>query len=80
MKKQSLFWRFLVICLVGLFLVGCVFYNGTIGIFSGGIAFCQPEEEEEPIQARPRPDTRPDPMQRGRLMAQEAGMLLPALE
>jgi hypothetical protein len=65
MKKQSLFWRFLVICLVGLFLVGGVFYNGTIGIFSGGIAFCQPEEEEEPIQARPRPDTRPDPMQRG---------------
>ncbi|MEA1935552.1 MAG: hypothetical protein U9M96_01880 [Thermodesulfobacteriota bacterium] len=69
MKEQSIFWGVLVICLVGLFLVGGVFYNGTIGIFSGGIAFCQEEpaeEEEETLQTRPRPDTRPNPMLKGK--------------
>jgi len=67
MKEQSIFWRILVICFVGLFLVGSVFYNGTIGTFSGGIAFCQEEpEEEEPVQTRPRPDTRPNPMLKGK--------------
>ena len=59
MKKQSIFWRFLVICLVGLFLISGVFYSGT--------AFCQVEpEEEEEMQTHPRPDTRPNPMLKGK--------------
>ena len=77
MKEQSIFWRFLVICIVGLFLVGGVFYNGTIGIFSGGIAFCQvepEEEEEETLQTRPRPDTKPNQMQRMQRMQRGQGV------
>jgi len=58
MKENSVFWKILVVCFVGLFLVSGVFYAGT--------AYCQPaeEEEEEEIQTRPRPDTKPNPMLR----------------
>lgn len=66
MKSQFSFRRILVVCFVSLFLVGGVFYSGTIEIFPGGIAFCQEDDgEEEPVQARPRPDTRPNPMMQG---------------
>lgn len=57
MKEKTVFWKILVVCFVGLFLVSWGFYGGT--------AYCQAsEEEEEVVQARPRPDTRPNPMQR----------------
>lgn len=65
MKSQFSFRRILVIFFVSLFLVGGVFYSGTFGIFPGGIAFCQEDDGEEPVQARPRPYTRPNPMMQG---------------
>ena len=47
MKKRTLTPYFLSICL------GLLLFTG--GLYESRIAFCQ-EEEEEPIQTRPRPD------------------------
>ncbi len=55
-----------IIGLAGLLVLSGSYYGTNSKTVSGGLAFCQeetPEEEEEPIQARPRPDdSRPSPL------------------
>ncbi len=61
MKKRTFTHYLLALCL-GLLL-------STGGLFDSQIAFCQPEEEEEePIQARPAPDLRQNPLDKQRVM------------
>lgn len=56
MKSRTAPKLFVIIGVAGLLLLG----NGILWINNGslfsGVAFCQPEEEEEPVQARPRPE------------------------
>ena len=59
MKKLTLMPYLLFIC-IGLLI-------STGGLFQCQIAFCL-EEEEEPAQARPRPDTRPNPVEKQGVM------------
>ena len=59
MKKRTLTPWFLSICL-GLFL-----FSGDL--YEGRMAFCQ-EEEEEPVQTRPRPDMVKNPLKKQKTM------------
>ncbi len=58
MKRQAMFWG--VMALIFGFIL-------SDGIFLNHAGFCQPEEEEEEetLQTRPRPDTRPNPLLEG---------------
>lgn len=66
MKKLGLIYIVIFIC------VGLMIFSG--GFLQSPVAFCQVEEEEEPIQTRPRPDIRPNPMQKQGIKTQKENM------
>ena len=76
MEKQFFLKLCFILGLAGFFLLSSSFYCENSGIFFSGIAFCQPddEEEEEPIQTRPAPDVKPSPMQHKGRWAQPSAM------
>ena len=71
MKKRTLTPWFLSICL-GLLLL-------SDGLYVNRMAFCQ-EEEEEPIQARPRPDMVKNPLKKQKTMKQQGQRRVNAVE
>ncbi len=73
MESQTALKLFVIIGVAGLLLLGNGIVSTDIGNLFSGVAFCQPEEEEEPVQARPRPDVMPYQGQQGPLGARIIG-------